>query len=141
MEPRQSGPSPSYEQVPMRPLTGEAYGLTGNTEQGGVIERANERERPALSEHESKPPMVPVVPVPLPQVDGTVPGDDVASAALAAPAVAADEDLIEKEWVDKAKKIIEDTRDDPYRREQEIGGLQREYIRKRYGREIGEAGG
>ena len=30
------------------------------------------------------------------------------------PLVAADEDLIEKEWVDKAKQIIEQTRDDPH---------------------------
>lgn len=50
-----------------------------------------------------------------------------------------DDDLIEKEWVDKAKKIIADTRDDPYRREREISKLQIEYIRRRYGREIGDA--
>ena len=56
------------------------------------------------------------------------------------PDSAADEDLIEKEWVDKAKKIIEETKEDPYKRELEIGLLQREYIRKRYGREIGVSG-
>ncbi len=53
---------------------------------------------------------------------------------------AADVDLIEKEWVDKAKKIIAETRDDPYRREREISKLQIEYVRKRYGRVIGDAG-
>lgn len=52
--------------------------------------------------------------------------------------IANDDDLIEKEWVDKAKKIIAETKDDPYRREVEIGKLQIEYIRKRYGREIGK---
>jgi Txe/YoeB family toxin of Txe-Axe toxin-antitoxin module len=56
------------------------------------------------------------------------------------PSVAADDDLIEKEWVDQAKKIIEETKDDPYRREQEVGKLQREYIKKRYGRDIGDIG-
>jgi hypothetical protein len=54
------------------------------------------------------------------------------------PLLAADDDLIEKEWVDKAKKILAETRDDPHRREQEVSKLQIEYIRKRYGREIGD---
>ena len=57
-----------------------------------------------------------------------------------APTIAADDDLMEKEWVDKAKSIIAATKDDPYRREQEINKLQIEYIRKRYGRTIGDAG-
>lgn len=68
----------------------------------------------------------------------------VAQAAVATdddvPSVAGDDDLIEKEWVDKAKKILTETRDDPYRREREISKLQIEYIRKRYGREIGDSG-
>jgi len=83
-------------------------------------------------------PSVPVLPVPaaipqpvLPQaISSTASADD--SALLAA-----DEDLIEKEWVDKAKKIISDTRDDPHAREKAVGQLQAEYIRKRYGRIIG----
>jgi hypothetical protein len=60
----------------------------------------------------------------------TTPVDDM-------PILANDDDLIEKEWVDKAKKIILETKDDPYRREQEVGKLQAEYLRKRYGRELG----
>jgi len=53
------------------------------------------------------------------------------------PIIANDDDLIEKEWVDKAKKIILETKDDPYRREQEVSKLQADYLRKRYGRELG----
>lgn len=52
------------------------------------------------------------------------------------PLVAGDDDLIEKEWVDKAKQIIERTKDDPYRREQEVARLQAEYLNKRYGKEL-----
>lgn len=55
------------------------------------------------------------------------------------PAVASDDDLIEKEWVDKAKKIIADTRDDPHKREQAVGKLQADYLKKRYGRELGSS--
>jgi len=53
------------------------------------------------------------------------------------PVVANDDDLIEKEWVEKAKKIIVETKDDPYRREQEVGRLQADYLYKRYGRKLG----
>lgn len=53
------------------------------------------------------------------------------------PAVAGDDDLIEKEWVDKAKQIISATRDDPARREKEVGRLQADYLKKRYGKELG----
>jgi len=75
------------------------------------------------------PPMVAPAPAPAtPQAVSTT--DDL-------PLVANDDDLIEKEWVDKAKKIIVETRDDPYRREQEVGKLQADYLRKRYGRELG----
>lgn len=59
--------------------------------------------------------------------------------SIVGPVVAADDDLIEKEWVDKAKKIIADTQNDPYQREELVGQLQRDYVKKRYGRELDEA--
>lgn len=71
----------------------------------------------------------PVAPV-QDDVSTSVVGDDM-------PVVAADEDLIEKEWVDKAKKIIDQTKDDPYKREKAVGELQKDYLKKRYGKEIG----
>jgi hypothetical protein len=52
------------------------------------------------------------------------------------PLVASDEDLIEKEWVDKAKKIVAQTKDDPYSQEKEVSRLQADYLKKRYGKEI-----
>ncbi len=56
---------------------------------------------------------------------------------LQAPLVAADEDLIEKEWVDKAKSIIKGTTDDPHARTAQVNELQREYLQKRYGKVVG----
>ena len=50
--------------------------------------------------------------------------------------VAGDDDLIEKEWVDKAKKIIEQTRSDPYNQEKQVSKLQADYIKKRYGKDV-----
>ena len=106
---------------------------------GGNLEKQNtSREVMNAASAEAVANAVPqiVLPIVQPTVDpgaaqSTTSGD---TAAL----IANDDDLIEKEWVDKAKKIIAETKDDPYRREVEIGKLQIEYIRKRYGREIGK---
>jgi hypothetical protein len=73
------------------------------------------------------------VALPVIGVDDTTPQPVVGSAPL----VANDDDLIEKEWVDQAKRIIVQTKDDPYKREQEVSKLQADYLRKRYGRELG----
>jgi hypothetical protein len=62
---------------------------------------------------------------------------DDANTTSTLPLVAADDDLIEKEWVDKAKAVIAETKDDPYRREEEVSKLQVDYLRKRYGKELG----
>ena len=53
------------------------------------------------------------------------------------PAVAADEDVIEKEWVDKAKKIILETKDDPFTRTTRVNELQKDYLKKRYNKDLG----
>ncbi len=53
------------------------------------------------------------------------------------PSIANDNEIIEKEWVDKAKKVIAETKDNPYLREQEVSKLQADYLLKRYGRKLG----
>lgn len=103
-------------------------------------ERSPEREQNMRSvdrESALAPPPI-LLTAPMPQV---VPAPSVAPPSQAddLPALAGDDDLIEKEWVDKAKKIILDTRDDPYRREQEVNRLQTDYLKKRYGKELGTA--
>lgn len=70
-------------------------------------------------------PVVPVQPTPS------------ATPTTVAPLVASDEDLIEKEWVDKAKEIIEQTKDDPHQRTKRVNELQRDYLQKRYGKIVG----
>jgi hypothetical protein len=72
-------------------------------------------------------PPAPVVPPTVPPVDP----------AAANPIAANDDDVIEKEWVDRAKQVILQTKDNPYAREKAIGELQRDYLAKRYGRQIG----
>lgn len=83
------------------------------------------------------PPLVPVViipetPQPIPQTPPVV-----TSPVAVNPTTANDDDDIEKEWVDRAKQVILQTKDNPYAREKAIGELQRDYLAKRYGRQVG----
>jgi hypothetical protein len=43
-----------------------------------------------------------------------------------------DGDLIEKAWVQKAKAIVEQTKNDPFRQNAEINKVKKDYIQKRY---------
>jgi hypothetical protein len=52
------------------------------------------------------------------------------------PATAEDIDLIEKEWVKKAKDIVDSTYGDPYRQNQQINTMKVEYIKKRYNKTL-----
>lgn len=52
------------------------------------------------------------------------------------PLIAEDNDLIEKEWVDKAKRIVDSTRDDPYQQNREINKVKADYMKKRYNKDI-----
>lgn len=78
-------------------------------------------------------PIQQVVPsqVAMPQVQRTVidPRDS-------NPVTASDSDVIEKEWVDRAKQILAKTQNNPRARELAIGALQRDYLKKRYGKEL-----
>lgn len=47
-----------------------------------------------------------------------------------------DADLIEKEWVNKAKQIVERTRDDPYKQTEELTMVKVDYMKKRYNKSI-----
>ena len=53
---------------------------------------------------------------------------------------AEDSDLIEKEWVEKAKAIVEKTRKDPFRQSLELNQLKADYLQKRYGKNVGSDG-
>lgn len=134
MEPKQSAPNLGPETAPIN------YGQ--NFEQSPAIptpeapverrqENLEQRSDTAIASASSAAPVLPSPVVVAPQDDTTTAiADDM-------PTAANDDDLIEKEWVDKAKKIILQTKDDPYRREQEVEKLQTDYLRKRYGRELG----
>lgn len=70
----------------------------------------------------------------LPPADAVAPVAPVAPAPIvgAAPAAAADVDVIEKEWVDKAEADVKRTAGDPHAEEEAIEELQIDYLEKRY---------
>ncbi len=100
------------------------------------------------------PQILPVI-----QVQGTSDGDDDAggqsadfgghvplgqtmpdsSALIPLPDEAADSDLIEKEWVLKAKQIVEHTAEDPFAQQEELSKIKTDYLKKRYNKDIGTA--
>lgn len=52
------------------------------------------------------------------------------------PAIADDIDLIEKEWVHKAKEIVEHTNGDPYTQNKEMNKVKADYLKKRYNKDL-----
>lgn len=139
MQPENSrSPAPSAEQLPMPPAVGPEA-MPSLPPLDASLERGQERfeqaaEAGAIASDAGAAASVatamaaPVAPVQVPQSQ---------PAPSATPLVAADEDLIEKEWVDKAKEIIEQTRDNPHARTQKVNELQRDYLQKRYGKVVG----
>lgn len=59
-----------------------------------------------------------------------------ASSASANTLIAEDVDLIEKEWVSKAKNIVEQTRSNPNQQSKELGKFKATYIKARYGKDM-----
>lgn len=136
MEPKLPAPNFGPEQGPANYGQSREYAPQPPTPETG-LERGHEQLEQRA---EAAPAMAaPVLPPPVAAPAPPVPVQDDTSVAQqdTVPLVANDDDLIEREWVKKAKEIIVETKDDPYRREQEVGKLQVDYLRKRYGKELG----
>lgn len=71
-----------------------------------------------------------------PMASADEPATAPASQVAGAPAIADDVDLIEKEWVDKAKQIIERTGNEPFEQKQEMDRLKADYLQKRYNKVV-----
>jgi hypothetical protein len=69
-----------------------------------------------------------------------IPQDDASVAQtttnIVAPPTADDNDLIEKEWVIKAKRIVDSNRSDPYNQTKEMNLFRADYMKKRYNKVI-----
>lgn len=65
-----------------------------------------------------------------------IPSNTAASSTHDLPAIADDNDLIEKEWVEKAKHIVSQTKADPHLQNSEMTKMKIDYLKKRYNKEV-----
>lgn len=139
MEPKISSSNASPESRPSEPQFEQQEVVVEQQETASQI--VHPEKQPARQEKvgENTPKAAPPQ-----QITTTVvvPPQPVSSAATAAqddnsvPSVAADDDNIEKEWVDKAKNIIAETKSDPYLQEEKVSKLQADYLQKRYNKKV-----
>jgi hypothetical protein len=69
-------------------------------------------------------------------VAGLIPGLAPQAAAVDDTMQADDGDLIEKAWIDKAKAIVSQTKADPHKQNAEINKVKKDYIQKRYNKNV-----
>lgn len=129
MEP--SLPAPNPEALPPVPVP-----PAGGAEVAPNVapEASHEAIRPAPLAPPAPPSSVAVSPAATPVNPVPDPAQAIDDTAL--PQIADDVDLIEKEWVDKAKKIVSSTKHDPYEQEKQVSHLQADYLMKRYNKQI-----
>ncbi len=113
---------------------------TGNTV-AGASESTLEVSQP--HEQSTAPSSVPDQPAATSPVDptaaqpaGAAPSGQPAVSGVTAHLSAEDADLIEKEWVLKAKEIVARTHGDPFVQNNEINKIKADYIKKRYNKDI-----
>jgi len=66
----------------------------------------------------------------------SIPTDVVATTKNPAAKIIEDKDLIEKEWVEKAKKIVDANSGDPYKQSEQLTAFRAEYMQKEYNKTI-----
>jgi len=118
LPPQPFGPEEDLEKLPGQPSAPER---TGN--------------QPAVAA--PPPPVDPTLLAPLPHAQ--TPTTIVVTTPLTTTDTglsAQDSDLIEKEWVEKAKDIVAQTQDDPYHQKKEISKVKAEYIHKRFNKTV-----
>jgi hypothetical protein len=98
--------------------------------------------KPAAQERAPGGPSAPgaampvAIPLPTPPQMPVQSASNQAVPATASLPTSQDSDLIEKEWVNKAKQIVERTRDDPYKQSEELTLVKADYLKKRYNKTI-----
>ena len=122
-QPENAGSLPAPELGPLPEQTGEQPA-------GGLETAARPERTPAQA--------VPTLPTDLPAISlpTSMPATPPAASAKASDHILTDDDLIEKEWVNKAKRIVEQTREDPYKQSENLTVFKADYIKQHYGKTI-----
>lgn len=115
-----------------QPSAGEGASFAGQYE-----EMSQRPEIMAASqENRSQPPQAPpMLSAPVPPIPAGPPRlNDQAQAAVPVDDDVADD--LDKEWINKAKLIVEQTKADPYIQSREMGKVKADYLRIRYNKHI-----
>lgn len=128
---------PKFE-LPSQPKTPEQG---SEQRQGQAVEQQQPAKQEAGVGKAAPQPGSTAVDLAQPKSAVTIPSDeDETPAAPVSPTTAklkaGDVDLIEKQWVNKAKAIVEKTRDDPHLQKSEMSKVKADYIQKRYNKII-----
>lgn len=122
----------------MDPLLPEPNGNGGNANsapQDGGTSSVQPQAPPVAAPQSALPQNQPMPTAPQPLPDQPM-GQVVDQSAGSTPLIADDVDVIEKEWVEKAKKIVDSTKSDPHQLEKEVSKLQADYLMKRYNKKL-----
>jgi hypothetical protein len=139
MEPQLPSPSHAPEGGPAHFKGGESFPNIPTPEQAPAQpERHETREQHQDGPSGDPGAVVQATPVapPLPTISSQPAQEPATSPVNTNPTYAADDDLIEKEWVEKARKVIAETKHDPHLQEAEVSKLQADYLQKRYGKTV-----
>jgi hypothetical protein len=128
----------------MNPSSGETPGISlppplAEQPAAGRVERTAKAEQPAAApETAPKTAAVqPAIQLPVtPLHTNNTPSGATSTTTTAVSPVSDDGDKIEKEWVDKVKRIIASTRQDPYRQSEELTAVKADYMKQRYNKII-----
>lgn len=122
--PEVTGARANSEQVVPRPAVSEQAPVAGQAAGSAVPQAAS-----------------PVVdPMTLVMAQATPSAAPAAAAATPMPNLAADVDVIEPEWVNKAEAVVQQHVGDPYGEEEAVEELQESYLQQRYGLNVHEPG-
>jgi hypothetical protein len=100
-------------------------------------ETAGGAERAPIAAANAQPAPAVAPPVQMPIFDAAAPAPAATSTTQGGmKTVLKDDDLIEKEVVERAKRVIADTHDDPYKQTEELSVLKNDYMQKNYNKPL-----
>lgn len=125
-------------ELPPVQVPGRSEQLTPQSNEVIQAEHSKESEAAIATEQQpqSGPPRAAAQQFATPAAIPGAPAPQIAIPTAGLPQIADDADLIEKEWVQKAKEIVARTRHDPYEQNKEVTRMKADYMKKRYNKDV-----
>jgi len=123
-------PGPTPETQPAQPA--EQQPAPTPEKKAGSSEGAAQNAPAVLPQVQPQPTAQPTPSTPTAPAKPTGDADDVGKT----PVVADDVDVIEKEWVNKTKSVVKETKTDPHKQKKGVSVLKADYMKKRYGKDV-----